>query len=152
MEATISRWMEKEDGAHIHNRISWVSEVAPSCPTLCNPMDCSPPGSLVHGIFQAWILEWVAISFSRGSSQPRDRTQVSRVVGRCFTVWATREALTLLWGVPKSYILNMYGCGLNLIKTIRRLKHSNVQEFCLMSSVLSGYKIGYASDETKLSF
>ena len=89
MEATISRWMEKEDGAYIHNRISWVSEVAPSCPTLCNPMDCSPPGSLVHGIFQAWILEWVAISFSRGSPQPRDRTQVSRVVGRSFTIWAT---------------------------------------------------------------
>ena len=55
-------------------------------------MDCSPPGSLVHGIFQAWILEWVAISFSRGSSRPRDWTQVSRIVGRRFTVWATREA------------------------------------------------------------
>ena len=73
----------------------WVSEVAQSCPTLCNPMDCSPPGSLVHGIFQAWILEWVAISFSRGSSQPRDRTQVSHVVGTRFTVWATREAVIL---------------------------------------------------------
>ena len=55
-------------------------------------MDCSPPDSLVHGIFQAWILEWVAISFSRGSSRPRDRTQVSHVVGRCFTIWTTREA------------------------------------------------------------
>ena len=71
------------------------SEVAQSCPTLCDPMDCSPPGSLVHGIFQAWILEWVAISFSRGSSLPRDRTQVSRVVGRRFTIWATREAQVL---------------------------------------------------------
>ena len=55
-------------------------------------MDCSPPGSSVHGIFQAWILEWVAVSFSRGSSWPRDRTRVSRIVGRRFTVWATREA------------------------------------------------------------
>ena len=54
-------------------------------------MDCSPPGSLVHGIFQAWILGWVAISFSRGSSQPRDRTQVSHIVGIRFTIWATRE-------------------------------------------------------------
>ena len=63
--------------------VKW-SEVAQSCPTLCDPMDCSPPGSLVHGIFQAWILEWVAISFSRGSSQPRDWTQVSRIVGRRF--------------------------------------------------------------------
>ena len=44
------------------------------CPTLCDPMDCGPPGSSVHGIFQARILEWVAISFSRGSSHPRDRT------------------------------------------------------------------------------
>jgi len=68
------------------------TEVAHSCLTLCNPMDCSPPGSLVHGIFQAWILEWVAFSFSRGSSWPRDRTRVSRIVGRCFTIWATREA------------------------------------------------------------
>ena len=55
-----------------------------SCPTLCDPMDCSLPGSSVHGIFQATILEWAAISFSRGSSQPRDRTWVSHIVGRCF--------------------------------------------------------------------
>ena len=47
------------------------------CPTLCNPRDCSPPGSSVHGIFQARILEWVAVSYSRGSSQPRDQTCVS---------------------------------------------------------------------------
>ena len=55
-------------------------------------MDCSPPGSSVHGIFQAGILEWVAISFSRGSSRPRDWTPVSCVVGRFVTIWATREA------------------------------------------------------------
>ena len=48
-----------------------------SCLTLCNPMDCSPPGSSVHGILQARILEWVAIPLSKGSSQPRDRTQIS---------------------------------------------------------------------------
>ena len=53
-------------------------------------MDCSLPGSSVHGIFQARILEWIAISFSRGSSQPRDRTWVSHIIGRCFTIWATR--------------------------------------------------------------
>ena len=69
-----------------------LTEVAQSCPTLCDCMDCSPPGSSVHGIFQAWILEWVAVSFSRGSSWPRDRTRVSRIVGRCLTIWATREA------------------------------------------------------------
>ena len=60
--------------------------------TLCDLMDYSPPGSSVHGIFQARILEWVAISFSRESSQPRDRTQVSCIAGGCFNLWATREA------------------------------------------------------------
>ena len=54
-------------------------------------MDYSPPGSSVHGIFQARILERAAISFSRRPSQPRDWTRVARIVGRCFTVWATRE-------------------------------------------------------------
>ena len=62
------------------------SEVAQSCPTLCNPMDSS-----VHVIFQARVLEWGAISFSRGSSQPSDWTLVSCFVGRHFTIWATRE-------------------------------------------------------------
>ena len=62
------------------------------CLTLCNPMDCSLPGSSVHRIFQARELEWVAILFFRGSSQPRDRTQVSCTAGRFFTDSATREA------------------------------------------------------------
>ena len=66
------------------SRVSWMGTgtmclVAQLCPTLCDPMDCSPPGSSVHGILQARILEWVAISFSRGSSSPRDQTQVSCV-------------------------------------------------------------------------
>ena len=60
---------------------------------LCNPMDCSLAGSSVHGIFQARVLEWVAVSFSRGSFWPRDRTRVSHIVGRRFTIWATREVL-----------------------------------------------------------
>ena len=54
--------------------------------TLCDPMDYSLPVSSVHGIFQARVLEWVAISFSRRSSQPRDQTRVSHIAGRCFTV------------------------------------------------------------------
>ena len=66
--------------------------VALSCPTLCNCMDCSPPGSSVHGILQARILEWVAMPSSRESSQVRDRTQVSGIAGRFFTVGATGEA------------------------------------------------------------
>ena len=56
--------------------------VAQSCPTLCDPTDCSLPGSSVHGIYQARIPKWIVISFSRGSSRPRDRTWVSRIVGR----------------------------------------------------------------------
>ena len=71
------------------------SEDTQSCPTPWDPLDCSLPHSSVHGIFQARVLDWVAIFFSRGSSRPRDRTQVSRIVGRCFTVWATREVLLL---------------------------------------------------------
>ena len=67
-------------------QVEGEGEVAQSYPTLCNPVDCSLPGSSVHGILQARILEWVAISFSRGSSRPRDRTQVSRIAGRRFTV------------------------------------------------------------------
>ena len=55
-------------------------------------MDCSLPGFSVHGILQARILEWVTISFSRGSSRPRDRTRVSHIGGRRFNLWATREA------------------------------------------------------------
>ena len=61
-------------------------KAAQSYLTLCDPVDCSPPVSSVHGILQARILEWVAIPFSRGSSQPRDRTQVSRIAGGFFTV------------------------------------------------------------------
>ena len=55
-------------------------------------MDGSLPGSSVHGIFLARILEWVAIYFSRGSSWPRDQTPASRIAGRRFTIWATRES------------------------------------------------------------
>ena len=62
------------------------------CLTFCDPMDCSPPGSSVHGILLARILEWVAISFSRVSSRPWDRTRLSHIAGRLFTDWATREA------------------------------------------------------------
>jgi len=62
------------------------SEVAQLCHTLCDPMDCSLSGSSVHGILHARNLEWIAISFSRRSSPPRDRTRVSRVVDRRFTI------------------------------------------------------------------
>ena len=62
------------------------------CVQSCDPTDCSPPGSSVHGVLQVRALEWIAISFSRGSSQLRDRTWVSYIAGRCFTIWATSIA------------------------------------------------------------
>ena len=78
------------------------------CPTLCEPMDWSPSDSSDYGIFQARVLEGVAISFSRGSSQPRDWTQVSCIVGRLFTLWATREA-RMIDGSPSKETLQIVG-------------------------------------------
>ena len=71
--------------------------VAQSCLRLCNSMDCSPPGSSVHGMLQAKLLEWVAIPFSRESSWPRNWIQVSCVAGRLLTIWATRKAQWIIW-------------------------------------------------------
>ena len=73
----------------------WVQLLSP-CLTPCDAMDCSPPGSSVHGILQARTLDWGAISFSRGSSRPRDRTRVSCTRGRVLHHRATREALRRL--------------------------------------------------------
>ena len=74
-----------------HNINESESEVAQWSRTLCDPMAYNLSGSFVRGIFQAIALEWIAISFSSVSSWPRDRTQVSRIVDRRFTVWATGE-------------------------------------------------------------
>ena len=76
-----------------NNTLKW-SEVAQSCLILSDSMDCSLPGFSVHGILQARILEWVTSSFSKESSRPRDWTRVSRIGGRHFNLWATREANT----------------------------------------------------------
>jgi len=80
------------------------SLVAQSCPTVCNPMDCSLPGSSILGIFQAKVLESVAISFSRGSSWPRDWTRVSHTIGRRFTVWA----ITPLYQIKENFFLTCF--------------------------------------------
>ena len=71
-------------------------KVPQSCLTLCNPLDCNPMPGSCQRIFQATILEWVAIFFSRGSAQPRDRTWVSCIAGRYFTIWVTREVAEIL--------------------------------------------------------
>ena len=75
---------------HESEKWKWSRSV---CLTLCNPVDCSPPGPFIHGVLQARIPEWVAIPLFRGYSQPRDWTQVCCIAGRFFTIWATREAL-----------------------------------------------------------
>ena len=76
---------------------TWVVCVThSSCLTLCDPMDCSPPGSSVHEILQAIILEQATIPFFRGSSWPRDWTQLSPIAGRFFTLWATQEKTFML--------------------------------------------------------
>ena len=98
----VYRWKEIDTQIPVHvcsSRTTWCpegelkwSEVSLlSRVRFCNPMDCSPSRSSIHGILQARILEWVVISFSRRTSWPRDRTQVSHIAGRRFTLWATRE-------------------------------------------------------------
>ena len=83
-----------------HTRLSLVlSPLAQSCLTLCDPMHYSLPGSSVHGILQARILEWVAMPYCRGTSQPRNQTRVSCIAGRFFTSWATREAHSSLYNL-----------------------------------------------------
>ena len=70
---------------------------AQSCPTLCDALDCSPPGFSVYEILQAGILEWVAIPFSREFSRPREWTQVSCIADRFFSIWTTREACYIIF-------------------------------------------------------
>ena len=102
----VSKTYESRRNLHwLWSEVKWT-EVTRLCLTLCDPMDCSLSGSSVHGIFQAGVLEWIAISFSRASSRPRNRTRVSRIAGRCFTIWATREALHWLYYTNKYIIFH----------------------------------------------
>jgi len=87
--------LEKNTHTHTHTHTHKITlhckstvkvKVAQPCPAVCDPMDCSLPGSSVHGILQARMLEWVVIPFYRESSQPRDRTQVSRIAARFFII------------------------------------------------------------------
>ena len=106
-------WGQTSDPSH-PNTHRWSDRVTThtccgsvprSCPALCDPMDCSPPGSSVHRILQASILEWVAISFSKGSSQPRGRTQVSCIAGKFFTTEPP--------GKPTTHTETVYFSGLS---------------------------------------
>ena len=89
------------------NLVPRACSVAKSCPTLCDPIEGSLPGSSVHGIFQARILEWVVTSFSRGSSQPRDRTCVPALTGRFFTTEPPGKS-SLVFPPPKPLCLGNY--------------------------------------------
>ena len=88
----------------------------------CDPKGCSPPGSSMHGIPQARILEWVAIPFSRGSSWPRGQTQVSYITGRFFTVWVIRKAGSLKPG-PFLFSKSLSSCSLSQMLCSRQTGH-----------------------------
>ena len=104
---------------------------AQSCPTLCNSTDCSPPGSSVHGISQARILEWVAISFSR-ESQPRNWTHVSYIGMQIFYHWATWETLSRFCTVRLEvfslfFAFVFYVYIISVKSIINLLKYSTIQ-------------------------
>ena len=99
--------------------VAWLL-VAPLCPTLCDSVDCSPPGSSVHGILQARILEWVATPFSMRSSQPRDHTWVSCIRGRAtrrldalYAMWLTVKLTKVLQAQSRQQCLSflLMGCA-----------------------------------------
>ena len=104
----VPKWPPRKWNQWIYIRKGFLTSVsvkmlvAQSWPPLCDLMNCSPPGSSVHGILQARILEWVAIPFFKGSFQPRNQTPVSCIAGRFFIIWAAKEAIGLVSGIPQS--------------------------------------------------
>ena len=126
------------------------SEFAHSCLTLCDPMGCSLPGFSVHGIFQARVLEWVAISFSREPSQPRNRTQVSRIAGRRFTIWATREDLLSVYT-----LINFMSCYIDLFITMLYSCFSFIKVFVsksILSHMVQTFQLSFHFYLHKISF
>ena len=122
-QPAVNRWMDKEV-RYVPMKVK--AKVAQSCPTFCDPMDYT-----VHGILQVRILVWVAVPFFRGSSQPRDWTQVFCSAGRFFTSWATREAIYIYKNVCiyiyKTHVLYIYKnkhiCLSWFISPCHRAKH-----------------------------
>ena len=110
------------------------------CLTLCDPTDCSPPGSSVHEISQARMLEWVAIPFSRGAFWPRDRTPVSCITRWILNHWATREALIELVQASKHThtpnLCHPFCLSKNLFCDICAVEHQGLEtELCLSSGL-----------------
>ena len=102
--------------------LTCVCVLTQSCLPLCDPMDCSPPGSSVHGILQARILEWVAIPFTKGSSQSRDQTRVSCTPGRFFTVYQNH--------LGPSFIHTGASLVAQLVKNLPAMWETWVQSLC----------------------
>ena len=102
----LNQWATWE--AHPQPLTACALSITRSCPALCDPVVCSPPGSSDHGVLQAWILEWIDISFSRGSYWPRNRTLISFLAGRFFTRWATWKVRNSLFFLVPFYV-NIYG-------------------------------------------
>ena len=128
-----------------YHRLGRLSEmkVTQLCPTFCNPMDYT-----VHGILQARILELVAFPFSRGSSQPRNRTQVSRTADGFFTSWATREVLGGLGN--KHLMLTVLEAGKSEIRVIAQFLGRTLLLVCIHpSSCMSSHG---GERERKLSY
>ena len=125
--------------------------VTQSSPTLCDPMDCSPPGSSVHGILQTRILEWIAISFSRGSSWPKYRIQISCIAGGFFITWATRESLNSR--SPWSFTVVCFP-GLNrhrnLNVPLQKRRSSPITTYCVTSFYPQRNQLDLASITTEV--
>ena len=110
--------------------------VARLCQNLWDPVDCSPPGFSVCGIFQARITKWVAIAFSKGSSWPRNPIQVSRTVGKVFTIWATRETWWNYRGIILKFLRHSWQTNdvSQLTVSIHYHRFSIISNFCWKSS------------------
>ena len=118
-----------------------LCSVAQLCPTLCDPMDCSPPGSSVHGVLQVRILEWVAIPFSRGSSQPRVRTHVSCLASGFFYHWASWEAQVSGYKIIVRITLQLFFILSNQLQYFGHLmQRANSSEKTLMLGKIEGRK------------
>ena len=122
----------------------WVrAKSLQSCVTVCDPMDYSPPGSSVHGILQARILQWVTRPFSRGSSQPRGRTQVS-CTGRQIFFFLPPSHL----GNPLPFVVRIKGDHLGgALETVCGTKPVNVSYFCLLSDFCLTHTLGDRASE-----
>ena len=133
--------------------------VAQSYPTLGNPMDCSLLGFSVHWILQARILEWVAIPFSRGSSQPRDQTRVSHITGRFFTIWVTRIFLILINWLSAGNLDVFFKKGFLSVWSLGKEMHLCDSSFLLQKKKVSSFSYSvkcifssWASPSIHLSF